>query len=61
MRAAKARALIHKRDFVLPDDIRALLPHVLSHRIWLSPEAEMEGFTVDQVLRSALDSVPYAS
>ena len=39
LRAARARALFHQRDFVLPDDIAALAPQVLSHRIRLTARA----------------------
>lgn len=39
LRAARARALYHQRDFVLPDDIAALAPQVLSHRIRLTARA----------------------
>lgn len=48
--ASKARALCEGRGFVLPDDVRALLPHVLGHRLVLHPEAADEGATVDRVL-----------
>ena len=51
--ASKARALSEGRGFVLPDDIRALLPHVLGHRLVLHPEAADEGVTVERVLADA--------
>src|SRR6185369_4150006 len=57
--AAKARALLGGRDFVLPDDVKALAPFVLSHRILLSPDAEMEGLSPEAVVREALDRIPY--
>ena len=60
MWAAKARALVRGRDFVLPDDIRELVPHVLVHRILLNPEAEIEGLRVEEVLSEAQLEVPYA-
>ncbi|MBM4318956.1 MAG: AAA family ATPase [Deltaproteobacteria bacterium] len=60
MRAAKARALLHGRSFVLPDDVRVLLPPVLRHRILLTPEAELEGFGVATLLAEAQAEVAYA-
>jgi MoxR-like ATPase len=41
--AAKARALLGGRDFVLPDVVKYLAPFVLAHRVMMSPDAEMEG------------------
>jgi MoxR-like ATPase len=41
MRAAQARALLHDRNFVTPDDLKALAPFILSHRLVLSMEGEM--------------------
>ena len=57
--AAKARALLGGRDFVLPDDIKHLAPYVLAHRVMMSPDAEMEGLGPDAIVREALDRVPY--
>ncbi len=57
--AAKAWALLRGRDYVLPDDVKGLAPHVLSHRILLTPEAELEGMTPRQIVKEALDRVPY--
>ncbi len=47
---AKAKAALKGRDFVIPDDVKELAPAVLRHRVVLSPEAELEGMTTDQVL-----------
>jgi MoxR-like ATPase len=41
--SAKSMAAIRGRDFITPDDIQYVAPHVLNHRIILTPEAEMEG------------------
>jgi len=60
LRSAKARAILRGRDYVLPDDIKALAGIVLPHRILLHPESELGGLTSDQVVRAALDSVRYA-
>jgi MoxR-like ATPase len=57
--AAKARALLGGRDFVLPDDVKHLAPHVLSHRVMLSADAELEGMGSEAIVREALDRVPY--
>lgn len=50
MRAAKAMAAIRGRDFVTPEDIQFVAPHVLNHRLILTPEAEMEGVTTEDVV-----------
>jgi MoxR-like ATPase len=57
--AAKARALLNGRDYVLPDDVKHLAPYVLAHRVMMTPDAEMEGFGAEAVVREALDRVPY--
>jgi MoxR-like ATPase len=57
--AAKAWALLAGRDYVLPDDVKALAPHVLSHRILLTPEAELEGVSPGKIVHEALERVPY--
>jgi MoxR-like ATPase len=55
LRASKAVALISGRDFVIPDDIQYVAPHILNHRIILTPDAEMSGMTpykvIEQILR----------
>ena len=45
-RAAQALAALRGRDYVLPDDIKELVPATLAHRIILSPEARLRGRTV---------------
>ena len=50
MDASKAMAAINGRDFVTPEDIKKVAPPVLGHRIILTPEREMEGFTADRVV-----------
>jgi MoxR-like ATPase len=59
LRATKAMALIRGRDFVLPDDVKFLAPMVLSHRIVMTPEAELEGIDASSVIREALDRVHF--
>ena len=48
--AARAQAALDGRDFVAPEDVQAVAPHVLRHRVQLTPEREMEGLTADQVI-----------
>ncbi|HOY68521.1 MAG TPA: MoxR family ATPase [Candidatus Ozemobacteraceae bacterium] len=55
--ASKAKALMEGREFVTPDDVKAMTLPVLRHRIILKPEAEIEGATPDQVLQSVLAQV----
>ena len=59
LHASKALSLIRGRDFALPDDIRALAPMVLSHRILMTPDAELEGGTGQAVITEALAKVGY--
>ncbi len=56
--AAKARARLADRDFVTPDDVAAMAPAVLRHRLVLTPEAELERFGSAQAIAAALASVP---
>lgn len=56
LRAAKARALLHGRDHVLPDDVQALAGAVLAHRIVLAPEAA--DVTPETVIADALAATP---
>ena len=55
--AAKARAALQGTDFVTPDDVKAVIPSVLNHRLLLKAEAEVEGVTPDDVLRQTLEQV----
>jgi MoxR-like ATPase len=56
--AARAEALLAGRDFVTPDDIKELALPVLRHRILLTPEAEIEGESVDSRLTALLNAIP---
>ena len=53
--SSRAYAATQGRDFVIPDDIKALAVPLLRHRVVLSPSAEIEGLTSDQVIRDVLD------
>ncbi|MET3961256.1 MoxR-like ATPase [Marmoricola sp. OAE513] len=58
LHAARAWAWLSGRDFVTPDDVKVLAHATLAHRLGLRPEAELDGTDVNQVLASALGSVP---
>ena len=55
--AARAEALLRGRDHVLPEDIRALAPDILRHRIALSYKAEARGITSDSLVEQVLEQV----
>lgn len=57
MNTSKAFAAINGRDFVTPDDIRFVLPHVLKHRIILTPEREMEGKRPEDIISEIVNIV----
>ena len=57
LRSAKANAALKGRDFVSPEDIVEMAPHVLRHRIILTPEKEMEGITADDLVNNILRSI----
>jgi len=56
--ASRAYAALAGRDYVLPDDIKALAVPALRHRLVLAPGAEIEGLTTEAVVRQILDQVP---
>jgi MoxR-like ATPase len=56
--SSRAHAFLRGRDFVSPDDVKAMAPDVLRHRVLLTYEAEAESVTSDQVVRRVLDAVP---
>lgn len=57
LQASKAFALLQGRDFVTPDDIKTVTPSVLQHRLVLTAEAEMEGYTALKVAQKLIDKV----
>ncbi len=57
LRSAKANAALKGRDFVTPEDIVEMAPHVLRHRIILTPEKEMEGVTADDLIDNILKAI----
>ncbi len=58
LRTAQAWAWLAGRDYLTPDDVKALARPALRHRIKVRPEAELEGITADAIIESALASVP---
>ena len=48
--SSKTYAAMQGRDYILPDDVKQLAPHVYRHRILLKPEAEIEGLSADDVI-----------
>lgn len=56
--ASRARAALDMRDFVTPDDVRALTEPVLGHRLMLRPEFEIEGLTISELITRILEGVP---
>ncbi|HWY38563.1 MAG TPA: MoxR family ATPase [Bacteroidia bacterium] len=57
MNAAKACATLRGRDFISPDDVKYVTPHVLKHRIMLTPEKEMEGVHVTEVINMVIEKI----
>ena len=55
--AAKAYAFIKRRGYVIPEDVRAVCPQVLRHRIGLTYEAEAENLTADQIIEQVINAV----
>ncbi|MEU8131889.1 AAA family ATPase [Streptodolium elevatio] len=58
IRAARVRAASQERAHLLPEDIKALAAPVLTHRLLLSPDAELAGWTAESVLADVLSAVP---
>jgi MoxR-like ATPase len=56
--AARAAALFDNRNFVIPDDIKEIFPHIVCHRLLLSSGAEMEGLVLGDIIAEILQSVP---
>lgn len=56
--AAQAWAAINYRDYVLPDDVKQLAPYVLTHRLMISPQAQLRGRRMEELVSDIVDSVP---
>ncbi len=57
LNASKALAILRGRDFITPEDIIYLTPHILRHRIALTPEREMDGGTTDVVIKEIISKI----
>jgi MoxR-like ATPase len=57
-RAARARAALDGRDYVLPDDVKQLVGPVLAHRLILSTQARLRGRDVEQLLAEVVERIP---
>ncbi|HEX2834361.1 MAG TPA: MoxR family ATPase [Thermoanaerobaculia bacterium] len=57
LEASRATAALEGRDFITPDDVKSLVLPIVAHRITLSPEAEMEGLALEDLLRKIFDQV----
>lgn len=55
--ASKTYAAMQGRDYILPDDVKRLAPHVYRHRVLLKPEAEIEGLSADDIIERLLAEV----
>jgi MoxR-like ATPase len=55
---ARAHAMVHERDFVLPDDVKAMATAALAHRLLLKPELWVRGVQAEQIVQDILDRTP---
>jgi len=58
LRAARVSAALYGNTFVAPDDVKEVLPSVISHRLVLAPEAMLEGATTQGIVQRLLEQVP---
>ena len=56
--SAQAWAAIQGRDFVLPDDVKYLAPHVLTHRMMLSSQAQLRGRRPEELVAAIVETIP---
>ena len=57
LKGAKVVAALRDRNFVTPDDVQTVLQPVLNHRVILTPEAEMDGITIQEILKSIVETI----
>lgn len=55
---SQAWAAIQGRDYVLPDDVKAMAPHVLTHRLMISPQAQLRGRKMEELVADIVEAVP---
>jgi MoxR-like ATPase len=58
LRAARARALLHGKDFFTHEDVQAVADSVLEHRVIIRPESELAGRSTGEVIAEVVRSVP---
>ncbi|MEX0761464.1 MAG: MoxR family ATPase [Dehalococcoidia bacterium] len=58
MKGGKALAMLRGRDYVIPDDVKAIATAVMAHRVMLSPSARMRGMTQESIVEDVLAQVP---
>jgi MoxR-like ATPase len=56
--AAQAWAAIHGREYVLPDDVKFLAPHVLTHRLVIAPQAQLRGREPRELVADIVEGIP---
>jgi MoxR-like ATPase len=56
--ASQAWAAIHERDYVLPDDVKQISPYVLTHRLGISPQAQLRGRKMEDLVTDIVEAVP---
>jgi MoxR-like ATPase len=56
--ASQAWAAIHGRDFTLPDDVKKMAPYVLTHRLMISPQAQLRGRKMEELVADIVEAVP---
>lgn len=55
---SQAWAALRGRDFVLPDDVKKVAPHVLTHRLIISPQAQLRGRRISDLVMDIIDAIP---
>jgi MoxR-like ATPase len=56
-RTCQALAAIRGRDYVIPDDVKAMAPHVLTHRLVVSPQTRLRGRQPEDIIRQLVEAV----
>ncbi len=56
--SSQAWAAIHRRDYVLPDDVKTMAPHVFGHRLMISPQAQLRGRNPNELIADIVSAVP---
>lgn len=57
-RTCQALAAVGGREFVIPDDVKVMAPHVLTHRLVVSPQTRLRGRRPEEIIRELVDAVP---